>query len=191
MSMATPSDISDPQITLIASAVRGGTAEKEDALRLLELFCTCVDERKPIPSQLLDHVRDCFRAILDGGRYVYPEPTWGESLPPKLKPCSVETALGLAKRKGRPPAEEQVRMQMAGEVLDYRLEGESHEVALEKIAELFECGRSVIAEAWAEHMGIAIVVVQTNRSFSPWTPIEMERLRKIYDGVPGVITTSG
>ena len=92
-------------------AVREGNPER--ARELLATFVDSVDNRgsmTPALVQLLWYLRSAFHAYLVDG-------------------VSLETALGLKRLRGRPPADRERNGEIAKEVLRLRLKGDSLEVA--------------------------------------------------------------
>ena len=148
-----------PDIFMTAWEVRAGTAEPTAARQLLEYFCTCVDNGQRVPKELSKHLRDSFRCYLDGK--------------------TIDAALGLAKKKGRPSPD---NTKMAVEVLRSRLAGNSHQVALEIVAESFKCVDSTVGEAWRKHNGDALLILRLEREKDnyPWNEKEIEELTNIY-----------
>jgi hypothetical protein len=157
------------ELNLMAFDVRDGKASKDDAKLLLQLFCQSIEHglisaRDPVADLLLAHIREAFRAYLNGGR-------------------TIEAAFGLTRKMGRPAeADEQMQMQMAAEVLRHRLAGGSHQEALAEAADRFERGVTIVGEAWRRHRVAALVIVRDERDRDryPWTPEEVERLKQIF-----------
>ena len=147
----------------IALKVRDGEAEPSDARKLLEHFCQYVDQES-MPNILLEHLRDSFRSYLDGKQ-------------------SIEGALGLTKKTGRPNADVGNRQQMAAAVLRQRLQGISHQNALAHVATKFAGNKTIVGEAWKAYKltAIAIVLQDPDREAGkdPWTTEERARLRRI------------
>jgi hypothetical protein len=152
------------QIYRIIFDVQAGEANPDDARRLLAHFCNCIDKGERIHPRLLRHLRDSFRAYLDDRR-------------------TLESALGLVKKKGRPKADENTRIQMAAEVLRRRLGGMSHQDALCEVALMYEKkSESIIGEAWAEwaEYGLHLLRLERPQKEYPWLPEEVERLIEIF-----------
>lgn len=163
MDSEKPEKLSRAAIHGIAWDIREGEASPEDARRLLECFCNAVDEKEAIPPELLRHLRDAFQTFLNNGK-------------------SIEAALGIARRIGRPKADPGVREQMAREVLRLRLDGTSHQDALAAVSERFGWGETIVAEAWRDHQLSAVVLIRLERHLEshPWTPEEVTRLDEIF-----------
>lgn len=164
MDSEKPEKLTRAFINFIAWDIREGVASPEDARRLLECFCNAFDDRESFPPELLHHLRDAFRAFLDGEK-------------------TIEAALGIARKTGRPKADPEMRGQMATEILRLRLfDGVSHQDALAIVSERFGWGETIVAEAWREHQQDAIVMIRLERALEsyPWTPEEVQRLDEIF-----------
>jgi len=150
-------------IVHIAWEVRDGEANPEDSRRLLKLFCDCFDQKKKMPNELIEHLRDAFDSFLKDER-------------------NIESALGLVRKKGKPKADEQVQMQMAAELLRFRLGGKSHQVALEEVAEKFGWSKTIVGEAWKKwwQEGITLLRLERPPDGYPWTPGEVQKMAKIF-----------
>lgn len=164
--MGDSSELTRAMIFQIAWEVREGKAKPDEARRLLEYFCDCYDEGKEIPEYLIRHLRDAFRAYLN------------------TRTTTIQRALGLTRKRGRPEAGEEQRTHMAAEVLRHRLKGEAHQDALESASEVFGCGISIVGEAWAQYKQDAIAMLRLERALDsyPWTPPEVDRMCKIFQG---------
>ena|SRR3569833_302148 len=163
MDSEKPEKLTRATINFIAWDIREGVASPEDARRLLECFCNTFDDRESFPPELLHHLRDAFRAFLDGDK-------------------TIDAALGIARKTGRPKAAPEIRMQMATEILRLRLDGTSHQEALATVSERFGWGETIVAEAWRAHQLDAIVMIRMERHLEsyPWTPDEVARLDEIF-----------
>jgi hypothetical protein len=162
-------NLTPSQVNSMAFAVREGNANPGDARALLILFSQCVEHgliaaRNPVADRLLEHVREAFRAHLSGSQ-------------------SIQSALGLVRRRGRPnAADEHMRMQMAAAVLRHRLSGLVHQEALATVEREFGWGQTIIGEAWVKYREAAIVLVRQERGSQGFTPDEIEHLSKIFGG---------
>ena len=157
--------LSPREIFNIAYDVIDGTAEKADAEALLALFCDCVDNRQPVPRDLAVHLRDSFRRYLAGEK-------------------TIDAALGLVKKKGRPTSDQELPIKMAREVLRLRMKEISHIVALDLVAGQFDCGVTAVSDAWRKHQQDAIISIRLERHLDkfPWTSREMDMLDSIFAG---------
>jgi len=143
--------------------IRAGAADAETARRVMQHFCELWESERPIPRALLQHLYDAFHAYLYDGK-------------------TLESALGLVRRRGRPHAEG-IRMRMATEILRLRMSGVSHQEALAQVSEQLACGISILGEAWASYKHYAVVLLRKERPLDryPWTDQEARRLREIFD----------
>lgn len=156
--------LSPREIFSITCDVNDGTADKADAEKLLAQFCAYVDNQQPLPRDLAVHLRDAFRRYLGGEK-------------------TIDSALGLVKKKGRPAANEDEQTLMATEVLRRRFLGTSHQDALSFVAEKLNCAESTVGEAWKKHKLDAWIVfrMERNPDESPWSEDELNRLVKIIE----------
>lgn len=164
MDSEKPEKLTSAFINFVAWDIREGVASPEDARRLLECFCNAFDDRESFPPELLHHLRDAFRAFLDGEK-------------------TIEAALGIARKKGRPKADPDIRGQMATEILRLRLDGTSHQEALAAVSERFGWGETIVADAWREYQQEAIVMIRLERSLEEnfrWPPEDVQRLDEIF-----------
>jgi hypothetical protein len=150
------------QINQIAFAARDGVANPEDAKRLMAHFCDLVERRKPLPSRLTEHFREAFTDYLDGAK-------------------SLEVAFGVKRKKGRPPADANLRIEMAAEVMRHRLAGKSHEKALIHSAVKFGYTETIVSEAWhANRMAaLDLVIRERDNHDHQFTDIQKNILRRI------------
>ena len=107
---------------------------------------------------------------------------------------TIESALGLRRKKGRPKADERLRIEMAAEVLRQRLAGVSHQEALEEVSCVFGWGTTTVGEAWANHKFGALECLLVERRLeqaknhsapilldgNPWTEEEKDRMVKMF-----------
>jgi hypothetical protein len=168
-------DFTPSELNLIAFASREGRANADDARALLTLFCQCVEHRlisarNPEADRLLEHVREAFRAYLDGDR-------------------NIESALGLVGKRGRPKADArrneadvQMQMQMAADVLRHRLNAMSHQDSLAMVEQRFGWGQTIISEAWASYKLSALILLKIDRDSVGFTTDEIAQLYEIFRG---------
>ena len=171
-------DSTSVDIFQIAQKIQDGTADPEEARRLMRLFCYFVDNElkrtkqpkelfgyqpdEQVPKELLWHFSDAFKAILDEGK-------------------TPLRALGLTRRKSRPKADPKIRVNMAHEVLRLRLGGTSHQDALQQAADKFGWGVTIIGEAWKQNKFEAMLKERFERPDNhPWTDEEKNKLCEIF-----------
>jgi len=175
-------DLSPNEILEIASEIREQTAKPDDARQILEHFCDLHDlwltnrlndDQSSQFKILLQHLRDSLHNYLSGNRK------------------TLESALGLKRKKARPKADPEIRIDMAYEVLILRLTKMSHQDALREVSEKFGWGITVISEAWATHKFDVLAKMRFERSANsrPWKPDEFKRLKEIFCKKPRVITS--
>ena len=163
--------MTESQINQIAFAVRDGIAKPEDARRLLEHFVELVDRGKPVSPRLLEHLREAFSAYLNGTK-------------------SLEQAVGVARKKGRPPADEIIRAEMAAEVMRLRLAGISHQQALSETARKYGWAESIISTAWRGHRMSALQLIAAERvnSVPRFAEQEKKLLKRMFRDMPELDT---
>jgi hypothetical protein len=163
------------QIAKIAEKVNVGKADPDDARLLLHLFCERADTPHEIPQVLLRHLRDAFRSYLSGAR-------------------TLQAALGLARNRGQPEADEERQQRLALEVLRHRLAGLSLEEAVVKVSEessaLLEAwgykkrslGETQIRDSWSANKLNALLDLCIERAADgyPWPLDEVRRLTAIF-----------
>jgi hypothetical protein len=161
--------LTSSQINLIAFAVRDGGAEPEDARRLMQHFCELVDRGRQVPPQLLQHFRQSFSAYLDGTK-------------------KLEAALGVVRKRGRPQADENLRREIAAEILRQRLVGKSHEQALMHTATQFGWSETIISEAWKNYKfsAIDLILIERANRHPKFSVSEQKRLANIYPNMPRI-----
>jgi hypothetical protein len=170
--MSNDDRLTPAAINQIAWDVVERKADPKDARLLLEHFRDCYDRREPIPHELSMHLRDSFAAYLSGKQ-------------------SIESALGLVRKTGRPTADPDMRIAMATEVLRLRLvQRATYEDAVAQVGDAFGWGKTIVGEAWEAHRQDALLTLRCEKALDsyPWTDDEQARLNEIFDGVPGFIT---
>lgn len=167
-------NLNSAEVNQIACEILDQTAKPEDARRLLSQFCDLYDwgiynfqgDQTRQFQLLLRYIQDSLRNYLNGNRK------------------TLEAALGLKMKKARPNADPNRRMQMAKEVLRFRLQNQSHQDALAKVAEKFNCGETIVGVAWKKYKQDGLILLSQERKEAsdtyPWTPEEVKKLTKIY-----------
>lgn len=110
--------------------VKRQAAEREDAIRLMLLFCDLVEKDKEIPKALLYHFKFAFESI-NGG-------------------LSADRALGLKKSNNRPKPDERKCIYIALDVLNYRLKGKNFNIAAELVAAEKGIQPSTVKRYWSK-----------------------------------------
>lgn len=164
--MAKWEEITPATIFQIAWEIRDGEADPDDARRLLEHFCECPQHL--LPNSLHEHLRLAFGAYLRGEK-------------------TIDAALGLTKRKGRPRADQDMRTRMAVEVLRRRMDGVAHQECLELVSEEYGFGTTIVGESWRQFKQTALIVLDlecSRRESGNWSPSEKNRLIEIFGSEP-------
>lgn len=134
-------------------------------------FCELVECRKPLPPRLLEHFREAFSVCLNGAK-------------------RLEAALGVVRKKGRPPGDDIKRAELAAEVLRQRLAGNTHERAIMHTVEEFGWNETVVSEAWRDHrmsaLDLVIIERASARKEPKFTDKEQQRLRQIFRNLPRI-----
>ena len=156
----------------IQSSIQENPALKVDARRYLTEFCN-LEEGEELPPDLLTFFQDAFEALLEGSAK-----------------CA-DQALGLTpSKRGRPPSDFYEYRSLATKVLEARVTGKSHQIALEEVGERQDCGKTKVGEAWAKHKDSALYEIQFLRSIrgqGRLTDDEWERVRIIYKDNPEIL----
>jgi hypothetical protein len=167
-------------INRIAFAVHDGKAIPREAKQLMVDFCRYDEQNQEVPPsefrRLIHHFAECFAKYLKRGR-------------------SLEGALGLSRKMGHPEADEVVRVDIATRVLRLRLDGTTHQDALDAVSSKCGYGQTVIGKAFSDHTLDAIAVISNERriaqeqvearrpedKFTPWSADEKGILQKILE----------
>jgi hypothetical protein len=157
------------KLNQIAFASRDGKADPDEVREALKLFYRHAEARKPIPPRLIEFVAESF------GRYLGYRDVYG---PDERRAKSLDSAFGLLRKKGRPEADDELRMKMAAEVVRLRLSGTPHQEALDRTAEDFGWERTIVGKAFRDHLASAVAMNRIERP-APLTPEEKRRLAKM------------
>jgi hypothetical protein len=168
--------LSQQRLIELTFAVSEGKSDEEDVRQALGMFYRLAVENSPIPRQLIDFVAASFGRCLELKYFHGPEERGASSL---------DSAFGLLGKKGRPRADEQLRIKMAAEVVRLRLAGTPHQEALDDAAETFGCEKTIIGQAFRDHRLTAVLVNRCERP-APLTPDEKRQLAKILKGQPDI-----
>ena len=159
--MSRYGELTPATILQIAWEAKDGKVDPDDARRLLEHFCTCNDEKEM--RELIQHLRDAFKSYLSNEK-------------------KLEAALGLARKRGRPARDENMRQEMALEVLRLRMENIAHQECVQQISESYGWSATIVGEAWRDNKHFALMLMRLERALDqyPWMPSEIQRLGEIY-----------
>lgn len=186
-------ELGDGTLSFLASAVADGTATPEGARRLLVHFVREADQGI-IRPRMIEHMRDCVRAFLDGRKRLQPSPsTPAGGAAVTIQTRTMEKAFGLTRLgAGQPPTDDDTSLEVAVQVLDMLVTGALLEVASPRLANerqkagLRISSNSQIRKAWGENKRRAWPWLNFFRSINkaPWTDAEMARLKEIYADWP-------
>jgi hypothetical protein len=180
------------QIHWLASIVEDGTATPDDARGLLTEFVRQVDAGK-VCTRMLQHMRDCTAAFLAGKKTLMPAPRAGRQKPVGVPIPSMEKAFGLKRvTAGAPPIDGDTLAQVAMQVLERRLAGESLEEATGAVAEDRKSkgarvsSESQVRDAWASHQSEGLLMLRMCKAVEPdspaWSEQELRRLNELFWG---------
>ncbi len=124
-------NLSPRAIREISEKIKYQIAEPEDAVRLMLLFCDLVKNDKEIPKELKDHFVSAFKKIANNE-------------------LSADRALGIKKTNNRPKADEGERIDIALEVLKYRLKGKTYKDSVEIVAAEKEIATTKVKDSWRQ-----------------------------------------
>jgi hypothetical protein len=157
-------DLSPAAFNLIACDVRDGTADPVEACRAIAHCQQAFSDPAAISREMLEFVREAFARYLTG------------------KVDTLDKAFGMVRaNRGRRKADDYKRAEMASEVWRLRLEGMTHQVSLQEAAMSFRRSESVIGEAWHQHKGTGLVLLQVERKLlnQPWSEDEKKQMEKM------------
>ena len=166
--------LSTSKLTRIACAASEGKADAADVLQVLDMFYRLAVDNRPIPRPLIDFVAASF------GRYRRHKDFYG---PDERDARSLDSAFGLLRKKGRPEADEQQRIEMAAEVVRLRLSGTPHQEALDATAVTFGWAKTIVGKAFRDHLYSAVMANRNERP-AGFTPDEKRRLATMLKGQP-------
>ncbi len=146
----------------IALEIQSGTADPGAVRDLLTAFGNGVSDSQ-VDAEIVSFLREGF------SRYAA-----GEG--------SLESCLGLRRKKGRPGASEQMQVEIALHVLELRLAGEKQIDAVADAAIGFGKERTAVEDAWHNRKESALLAMRLGRAAAgaPWTPKEAAALRSIF-----------
>ena len=135
--------LSDHRIFELSRNIRDERAGTDTARLLIEQFVAQSFSPDPVSRALVVHLRDAFNAYLNKER-------------------TLEVALGLEKRKGRPRASVETRQQMAGNVLRlYVLECQPMAEAIGRTSDHYGWEKTTVETSWRTHKHDAFATLVT------------------------------
>tara|TARA_R110000822_G_scaffold109902_1_gene239887 strand:+ start:481 stop:915 length:435 start_codon:yes stop_codon:yes gene_type:complete len=123
----TPGEIKD-----LIDAIYHGTADPDDAKKLLKLFCDCIDNSEPIPDDILGFLKHAFTSVLTEEK-------------------TLDKALGLKRKRGTPRRDEEKDTLVALQFLKLLNSGEPHVSARLILAEKLFISEGQIKKCWANY----------------------------------------
>ena len=188
--------LSPASINYLVSIVADGTATPEEARELLVEFVRRSSTNQQIDRRLIEHLSICISAFLDGRKLLDPAPRVGRDRPFGVPITSMEKAFGLRRvGPGGPRTDPDTLAEVAMEVLDRRLRGESFQDAAVAVADDRKARgapvstESQVRAAWTRHQADGFWMLRLSKAkgveTSPtWTPLEIKRLTQIFRGEP-------
>lgn len=179
--------LSEADIRMRASRIGDGTAKPEWALELMAEFVEQVD-RGAVSGEMLEYLRDAFKAYLTGERLFYAAPEEGRPRPTLVKDLKMEKAFGVVRPfVGRYRIDADDAAAIAADVLAKRVAGASFEKAVADVAMDRHKAKSQIEECWKRAWYTGYIAYRSHRYCSgpEWSPGEIRRLEAIFKGKPG------
>lgn len=182
-------------VNLLACSVADGTASPEDAKQLLSVFVEQMQKRN-VSERMLEHMRDCITAYLDGVKAVLPDPESGRRTVQKFQTPTLDKAFGVKRlTSGQPRIDRDTHCAVAMEVLQAMLDGESSDQAARTVATYRkEAGLPVssdsqVHESWRNHKQDGLLWLKVSRAGDGETlsTKEIARLTIIYADVLGAL----
>ena len=179
----------------IASCVADGTATPEDARRLLQEFVRQAGKGK-VSARMIEHFAACIGAYLEGKKRLLPAANAGRLEPLGVPIQTLEKAFGLKRiAPGQPRTDEDTLAEVAMQVLELLLAGDSVQEACGKVADRRKSREekvssdSQVLDAWSTHKLQGCVFLRICRVVEqdPWSPEELRKLNQIFDGIPGAV----
>jgi hypothetical protein len=123
----TPGEIKD-----LIDAIYHGTADPNDAKKLLKLFCDCLAKSEPVPNDILGFLKHAFTSVLTEEK-------------------TLDKALGLKRKRGTPRRDEEKDTLVALQFLKLLNSGEPHVSARLILAEKLFISEGQIKKCWANY----------------------------------------
>lgn len=180
----------------LAQSVADGTATSDEARQLLVEFVRQARTSGKVSSRLIEHFEACVGAYLAGKKTLLPAPEVGRYELVGVPVPTLEKAFGLTRiAPGNPRIDEGTLAVVAMEVLQLVLAGESVQEAAAIVADSRKANgkkvssESQVRDAWASHKVNGLVLLRFSRVINDpsWSREELDRLNKIFDGVPGIV----
>lgn len=160
-------DLSPEEVQRLAMLADMGHATPDDVRRLLHHLCAKLEDGYPIHPWAARFLAKGFRGFLEGRQ-------------------SLQAAFGLVrKRRGRKSAVESNRDKIgniAAEVLEHRLNGESLEVAAVAVGQKYHLGETQVRDYWRRRKEDALLYLRHSRKDRdpPWSDNDLKRIAKIF-----------
>ena len=123
----TPGEIKD-----LIDAIYHGTADPDDAKKLLKLFCDCIDKSEPVPDDILFFLKHAFTSIIKEEK-------------------TANRALGLKRKRGTPKRDEEKDILVALQFLKFKNAGETYLSTTISLAEKLHISQSHVKKCWKRY----------------------------------------
>jgi hypothetical protein len=123
----TPGEIKD-----LIDAIYHGTADPDDAKKLLKLFCDCIDNSEPIPDDILIFLKRAFTSIIKEEK-------------------TANRALGLQRKRGTPKRDEEKDIRVALQFLKLKNAGETYLSTTISLAEKLNISEDQVKKCWKRY----------------------------------------
>lgn len=144
--------------------VREGVADPDEVKSLLRMFCRQVADNEAISFETRQYLAEAFKAYLDSSK-------------------TIEAALGLVHRPGRPGASKEHKVKMARELLRLRFEESlTYTKAVVEVSKTMHAAKRKVEAAWTERNLDAFVLLRLERDQDqrPFTDDEKAKIAKIF-----------
>ena len=123
----TPGEIKD-----LIDAIYHGTADPDDAKKLLKLFCDCIDKSEPVPDDILIFLKHAFTDVLTEEK-------------------TLNKALGLKRKRGTPKRDEEKDIRVALQFLKLKNAGETYLSTTISLAEKLNISEDQVKKCWKRY----------------------------------------
>ena len=123
----TPGEIKD-----LIDAIYHGTADPDDAKKLLKLFCDCIDKSEPVPDDILIFLKHAFTDVLTEEK-------------------TLNKALGLKRKRGTPKRDEEKDIRVALQFLKLKNAGETYLSTTISLAEKLNISEVQVKKCWKRY----------------------------------------
>ena len=120
------------EIKDLIDAIYHGTADPDDAKKLLKLFCDCIDKSEPVPDDILFFLKHAFTSIIKEEK-------------------TANRALGLKRKRGTPKRDEEKDIRVALQFLKLKNAGETYLSTTISLAEKLNISEDQVKKCWKQY----------------------------------------